>query len=483
MRLGIFTRRGYSELVRHHYGSGWAWVLAAGLVVAVAGSMTTEFAAVAGIGELYGASRNLTLPMAAATLLIIVLSGSYRRVERTAILIGALELAFLMVAVMTHPDLGAIAHQVSELPLGNNGFWLLAAALIGAVFNPWMVFYQQSATAEKRLDHRHYGAARANTALGAVLTQVVSASVLFVAAATLGTGDAGASLASVGQNSEALIPHLGVALGRLVFSLGVLGASIVALFASAGLGARRSGGPLPDTRDPAVSRTLVLRRLRRVRTRRSSVRTGDPEPGLADCPGADRQCILAADGRDFSGGPSLFELAAPSAAPRLVSGPRRHRRDAHMRLRHIRCDSRSAVARMPVPGLTQPMLISLIHLVQKSILEDVGNGSHDQYQLGHRDEERRARNAGAACRSAEGGGRSRARHHADHVANDLQRLLRTGLRARLRHGLRCPITAAGQPGHARVPRWQQSGHGRTQPELTYGRSCYVVAGSRGSDHV
>ena len=182
--------------MRHHYGSGWAWVLAAGLVVAVAGSMTTEFAAVAGIGELYGASRNLTLPMAAATLLIIVLSGSYRRVERTAILIGALELAFLMVAVMTHPDLGAIAHQVSDLPLGNNSFWLLAAALIGAVFNPWMVFYQQSATAEKRLDHRHYGAARSDTALGAVLTQVVSASVLFVAAATLGTGDAGASLAS-----------------------------------------------------------------------------------------------------------------------------------------------------------------------------------------------------------------------------------------------------------------------------------------------
>ena len=228
VRLGIFTGRGYSELVRHHYGSGWAWVLAAGLVVAVAGSMTTEFAAVAGIGELYGVSRNLTLPMAAATLLIIVLSGSYRRVERTAILIGALELAFLMVAVMTHPDLATIAHQVRDLPLGDSGFWLLAAALIGAVFNPWMVFYQQSATAEKRLDHRHYSAARGDTALGAVLTQVVSASVLFVAAATLGTGEAGASLASVGQISEALIPHLGVALGRLVFSLGVLGASIVA---------------------------------------------------------------------------------------------------------------------------------------------------------------------------------------------------------------------------------------------------------------
>jgi Mn2+/Fe2+ NRAMP family transporter len=91
-----------------------------------------------------------------------------------------------------------------------------------------MVFYQQSAVVEKRLDHRDYTAARGDTALGAVLTQLVSASVLFVAATAFGAGDAGASLGSVGQISEALIPHLGVTAGRLVFSLGVLGASIVA---------------------------------------------------------------------------------------------------------------------------------------------------------------------------------------------------------------------------------------------------------------
>jgi len=227
VRLGIFTGLGYSELVRDQFGGTWAWVMAAGLVVAVAGSMTTEFAAVAGVGELYGVSRNLTLPMAASALLLIVLSGSYRRVERIAILIGAFELAFLLVALRTRPDVGAIAHEVSDLPLRNSNFGLLAAALIGAVFNPWMVFYQQSAVAQKRLSHLHYNAARADTAVGAVLTQLVSASVLFVAAAALGRG-AHISLSSVGQISEALTPHLGVAAGRLVFSLGVLGASIVA---------------------------------------------------------------------------------------------------------------------------------------------------------------------------------------------------------------------------------------------------------------
>jgi Mn2+/Fe2+ NRAMP family transporter len=228
VRLGIFTGRGYSELVRHRFGGVWAWVSAALLAVAVAGSMITEFAAVAGIGELYGVSRNLTLPLAASTLLIIVLSGSYRRVEKTAILIGSFELAFLMVAALTRPDFATIARDVIDIPFGNNDFWFLAAALIGAVFNPWMVFYQQSAIAEKRLDHRHYTAARGDTALGAVLTQLVSASVLFVAAATFGTSDVHASLGSVGQISEALTPHLGATAGRLVFSPGVLGASIVA---------------------------------------------------------------------------------------------------------------------------------------------------------------------------------------------------------------------------------------------------------------
>jgi Mn2+/Fe2+ NRAMP family transporter len=228
VRLGIFTGRGYGELVRQRFGSAWAWVMVAGLAVAVAGSMITEFAAVAGVGELYGVSRDLTLPMAVAALLIIIVSGSYRRVERVAIAIGSFEIAFLMIAVRTRPDLTTMAHQLSSLPLGDNEFWFLVAALIGAVFNPWMVFYQQSAIAEKQLDHRHYRAARADTALGAVVTQAVTASVLFVAAATLARGDPRISLSSVGQISEALTPHLGVAVGRLVFSLGVLGASIVA---------------------------------------------------------------------------------------------------------------------------------------------------------------------------------------------------------------------------------------------------------------
>ena len=61
-----------------------------------------------------------------------------------------------------------------------------------------------------------------------MLTQCLTGAVLVAAAATLGAGGASTGLASVGEISNALSPLLGDKFGRLVFSAGVLGASLVA---------------------------------------------------------------------------------------------------------------------------------------------------------------------------------------------------------------------------------------------------------------
>ena len=74
------------------------------------------------IGELFGLSRSLTLPLAAAALLVIVASGSYQRVERAALIIGLFELAFFVVAWDAHPGLAALARDAVDLPLGNRDF-------------------------------------------------------------------------------------------------------------------------------------------------------------------------------------------------------------------------------------------------------------------------------------------------------------------------------------------------------------------------
>jgi Mn2+/Fe2+ NRAMP family transporter len=228
VRLGIFTGRGHGELIRSNFGPLWAWVSAAGLVIAVLGSLVTEFTGVAGIGEMYGVSRSLTLPLAVLVLIAVVLTGSHKRVDKAAILIGGFELTFFVVAWKAHPDMRDLFRQIKDLPFGNRQFGYMAAALIGATFNPWMVFYQQAAIADKKLTARDQGAARAETAVGAVLTQLLTAAVLVAAATTLGGNGKPHALNSVGEISHALASVVGPQAGRFLFSAGVLGASMVA---------------------------------------------------------------------------------------------------------------------------------------------------------------------------------------------------------------------------------------------------------------
>src|SRR6202021_30268 len=106
--------------------------------------------------------------------------------------------AFFLVALAAPPDLGAMLRGSLDIPYANKDYLYLAAANIGAVVMPWMIFYQQSAIADKRLRPEHFAAARCDTAVGAVITQLVMAAVLIACAATIGRGDPNASLASVG---------------------------------------------------------------------------------------------------------------------------------------------------------------------------------------------------------------------------------------------------------------------------------------------
>jgi len=223
-RLAIATGKGFTELIREHFGGRWAAVAAGALAVSVLGALVTEFAGLAGVGELFGVPRAVTVPLAAVLLLALVLSGGYRRVEIVGTALGLLELVFVVAAVQARPSVHAVAGGfVSAQPLGKNGYVALVAANVGAVVMPWMIFYQQSALVQGR--RRSLRAVRLDVALGAVTTQVVMAAVLVAAAATLhGSG----SLHTVGDLAAALAPALGGTASRVVLALGVGGAALLA---------------------------------------------------------------------------------------------------------------------------------------------------------------------------------------------------------------------------------------------------------------
>ena len=228
VRLGLTTGRGHGELIRLRFGPLWAWISVSTLMIACLGALVTELSGVAGVGLLFGVPTWVSVTLTIALLVTVVWTGSYRSVERIAIFIGAFELIFLGVAWLSHPQAGLLVDGLAHPPLGDRSYLYLAAANIGAVIMPWMVFYQQSAVVDKGLDVRHLRAARWDTAIGAVLTQVIMAAVLVATAATIGRHNPGAPLNTVQQISQALVSFLGENVGQVLFALGMIGASVVA---------------------------------------------------------------------------------------------------------------------------------------------------------------------------------------------------------------------------------------------------------------
>lgn len=84
VRLGIVTGKGHGELIRENFGKGWAWVSAATLAISSIGALLTEFVGVAGVGELFGVSKWITIPIATVGLIAVAFTGSYRRTEKSA---------------------------------------------------------------------------------------------------------------------------------------------------------------------------------------------------------------------------------------------------------------------------------------------------------------------------------------------------------------------------------------------------------------
>jgi Mn2+/Fe2+ NRAMP family transporter len=228
VRLGIFTGKGHGELIRNTFGTDWAWLSVSGLGVATVGALITEFSGVAGVGELFGVPRIVSLSLVTVLLLAVVLTGSYRRVERVAIALGLFELAFFFVAWRAHPQGAELVSGLAHMPLANTAYLYLVAANIGAVIMPWMIFYQQSAVADKKLRPCHYRHAQWDTAFGAVIAQAVMAAVLIAGAATIGRTHADASLNTIGDITKMLVPVLGANVGRVVFGFGTIGAALVA---------------------------------------------------------------------------------------------------------------------------------------------------------------------------------------------------------------------------------------------------------------
>jgi Mn2+/Fe2+ NRAMP family transporter len=233
VRLGTATGKGHARLIREHYGLGWAWVSLGTMLVTNIAALVTEFAGIAGAALIFGLNPAYSVLAAAAVLLAVIFSGTYKRAEITALGLCLVELLFIPAALNAHAQPLAILKQgfLGSQPLNNHLYLLLVASNIGAVIMPWMIFYQQSATVDKGLRRADLGPARLDTAIGAVVTQIIMIAIIVTTAATLYVHHIQVSdAAHAALALEPLAGRLaGVAFGVALIGASLLGAFVVSL--------------------------------------------------------------------------------------------------------------------------------------------------------------------------------------------------------------------------------------------------------------
>lgn len=227
VRLGTVSGRGHAALIRDRYGLAWAWVSLGTMLVTNVAALITEFIGIAGAALIFGIPPVLLVGVAATLLIGVAFSGRYKRAEYFALALCLLELLFIPAAFAAHPSLSAIFHQgiLGSQPLDNRDYLILVAGNIGAVIMPWMIFYQQSATVDKALKPDDIPMARADTAIGAVFTQLIMIAIIVTTAATLFVHHQ--QVQDAAHAALALVPLTGAHWAGVAFGAGLLGAAMI----------------------------------------------------------------------------------------------------------------------------------------------------------------------------------------------------------------------------------------------------------------
>jgi Mn2+/Fe2+ NRAMP family transporter len=240
-RLGAVTGAGHARLITARFGRRWGGFALADLLALNLLTLVTEFIGVSMSLGYFGVSRLVSVPVAAAFLIAVTATGSFRGWERAMYVLLAAGLAAVPLAAI------AWAHRASASPVAaaaagtaHGGAVFLAVALVGTTVAPWQLFFQQSNVVDKRITTRFLGYERADTALGTALFAVGALGVLLACGVAFGPAGLHGAFTDAGAVARGLRAQAGGAAGALfaiVLGAGsVLGASAVTLATSYAVG-------------------------------------------------------------------------------------------------------------------------------------------------------------------------------------------------------------------------------------------------------
>ncbi|MBV9607486.1 MAG: Nramp family divalent metal transporter [Solirubrobacterales bacterium] len=229
VRLGAVTGVGHARLIVERFGRFWGWFSVLDLFILNFLTVVTEFIGVSLALGYFGVSKYLAVPIAAAALVAVTATGSFRAWERSMFVFVFANLLVIPLFFLGHPQGGEIVHHffVPGIQGGaNSTSVLLIIAIVGTTVAPWQLFFQQSNIIDKRITPRWINYERLDTWIGAVVVVVGAAALMCVSAfAFRHTGFFG-NFTDAGGTASGLEKVLGPPAGAF-FALVLLNASLI----------------------------------------------------------------------------------------------------------------------------------------------------------------------------------------------------------------------------------------------------------------
>ena len=229
-RMGVVTGKGLSELIREEFGLRTTAILMMGLVLCNFLDVVSEFAGVASSTQLFGLSKFITVPVAAGLVWCLIVFGDYKKLEKLFVFLSFLYVAYIVTAVLAHPNWSFAAKESLRLPslhdLHTPAYLYASVGMIGATVAPWQQFYLQASVVDKGAPRSKMRLAQIDAVTGSLFSVVVAAFIVIACAATLFVGGQH-TINDAADAAQSLRP-LGGQYASILFSFGLLNASLFA---------------------------------------------------------------------------------------------------------------------------------------------------------------------------------------------------------------------------------------------------------------
>jgi Mn2+/Fe2+ NRAMP family transporter len=226
VHIGAATGKGFVAIIRERWGHGVGYVAVIGLLFANFGTICAEYAGISAAASLVGIPSWISTPVAGILISLVVVLGSFHRVEGVLLVISSTLALYIIDGVLAQPDWSLVVRNsiIPHAPANPAG-WLAIAATLGTTLAPWGLAFIQSYAVDKKIKVSDMRMERIDVIIGSILTGVIGLAIAVACAATL--HPAGIHVDDARDVAISLRPLAG-SFATVLFGAGLLGASLLA---------------------------------------------------------------------------------------------------------------------------------------------------------------------------------------------------------------------------------------------------------------